>query len=490
MHKDFAELFAAEGENASKVLDSLQDEAIDALDLALSEAPEGSARERYRYAKEHVLPLLLELEDEGERRAAMKDVADALSFDEGELRRVLADPKGVKGVETEDWEKDRQEKPQVPPDEMNELVDAPKVISGRVQDAARSQDVTDHPEPTSRDQASTGGIITELEGTPALTSWNATNPLLQDRVLLAKGIEEGIEPPEELQPGVLLRGKVHAIYGAAATGKTMLMLWLVKQCVERGEPVIFLDMENGPRIVSERLATLGVDTTRIDELMYYLPSPNLTMAPEDTDSYVALLEEVRPALVVFDSWINFLAGAGMDENTSNDIARWSVAYTHPARSRGATVVLLDYVPHDGSHARGSTRKKDEVDVMLSLKNPKPFDRENVGEIVLRCEKDREAYLSKSVCFSVGGGEHGFVFEQSAETNDEPDEDNLTSNQQKALETLGSFGDKEVRYKEWREASGLAGSTFDRARDALLKRGLVRKADNKYFLQHVVEQGMG
>ncbi len=179
----------------------------------------------------------------------------------------------------------------------------------------------------------------------------------------------------------------------------------------------------------------------------------------------------------------------MDENTSNDIAKCSVAYTHPARNRGAAVVLLDHVPHDGSHARGSTRKKDEVDVMWALKNPKPFDRENVGEIVLHREKDREASLPGSVCFSVGGGERGFVSEPRAETTEESDGDGLTDTQQTALDALESFGHQGARYKEWQEASGLAGSTFDRAKNALIKRELVRKSDNRYFPQHV-DQGTG
>jgi hypothetical protein len=46
----------------------------------------------------------------------------------------------------------------------------------------------------------------------------------------------------------------------------MLMLWLVGQSVEREAPVIVFDMENGLRIVSERLGALGSNTAKIDEL--------------------------------------------------------------------------------------------------------------------------------------------------------------------------------------------------------------------------------
>ena len=169
----------------------------------------------------------------------------------------------------------------------------------------------------------------------------------------------------------------------------------------------------------------------------------------------------------------------MDENSSNDVAKWAVAYTHPARDRGITVLLLDHVPHEGSHARGSTRKKDEVDVMWRLHQTQPFDRDSVGEIVLHREKDREAWLPPSVRFSVGGSPR-VSFSRSAGTIEETSEGNLTDRQQQAYDALKTFGEKGARYSEWRTVSGLKGTTFDRTISALTVRGLIRKADGRYF----------
>jgi hypothetical protein len=45
---------------------------------------------------------------------------------------------------------------------------------------------------------------------------------------------------------------------------------------------------------------------------------------------------------------------------------------------------------------GASRKKDESDVMWYLKNPAPFDRETLGRIVLRRDKDRDAWLPSLV----------------------------------------------------------------------------------------------
>jgi hypothetical protein len=48
MIEDAADLFAVEGEQAKDTLEEMKSEARDALGLLLSEAPEGSQRERYR----------------------------------------------------------------------------------------------------------------------------------------------------------------------------------------------------------------------------------------------------------------------------------------------------------------------------------------------------------------------------------------------------------------------------------------------------------
>ena len=74
--KDVADLFAAEGEGARKVIEELKEGALDALAVAISEAPPKSDNlGRYRFFKEELLPLLMRLRDPGERRAALEDIA-------------------------------------------------------------------------------------------------------------------------------------------------------------------------------------------------------------------------------------------------------------------------------------------------------------------------------------------------------------------------------------------------------------------------------
>lgn len=58
--KDAADLFAAERERATEIIDGLKAGARDALEVMLSEAPKGSNRERYQYVRENVFPHLRE----------------------------------------------------------------------------------------------------------------------------------------------------------------------------------------------------------------------------------------------------------------------------------------------------------------------------------------------------------------------------------------------------------------------------------------------
>jgi len=308
------------------------------------------------------------------------------------------------------------------------------------------------------------------------------DPLFASRVLLAKGIAEGIEPPEELVQDLLLTGRVHSIYGPSGIGKTWLWLWVVKRLIERGEEVVVFDSENGWRIISERLAQMGVETERLDELLHYYPFPNLTMDTEVVASYKTLLDEVKPALVIFDSLVNFLGSAGLEENSNDDIVKWAVRYTRPARERGITVLLLDHVPHEKNHARGASRKKDEVDVMWALKNPVPFDRDTVGRVVLHREKDREGWLPERVGFSVGGTTDGFVFLRSEGTIEEPDAaDGLTASERNTLDALrADFGSTGATAEEWRKAGEQATSTFYRAIKSLVGRELVLRNGRRYF----------
>lgn len=304
------------------------------------------------------------------------------------------------------------------------------------------------------------------------------------RVLLGEAIREGIEPPETLVDDVLLVGKAHSIYGPPGLGKTFLMLWLILWVIERGYNVVLFDAENGARIIAERLQQLGADPDKLDEHLHYFPFKSLPTTEAGRLEYVDLLEAIRPALVCLDSWISFLAANGLDENSSNGIATFAEHYIAPARSRSIATLLLDHVPHEGQHARGSTRKKDELDVVWSLHGIKPFDRETIGEIELRRVKDREAWLDQSVRFAVGGDSSGkLVFSRTAATLEGPDDDELTPSERKALQALETFGEVGATASEWQKSAEdleVKRRTFFDARRRLQQKNLILQDKGKRY----------
>ncbi len=304
-----------------------------------------------------------------------------------------------------------------------------------------------------------------------------------ERIDLGEPIESGMEPAEMLVPDVLYAGGVHGIYSAGGKGKTFFALWLIKQVIDQDRPVMLLDQENGVRIISERLRALGVSAEQARRNLHYYPFPSMPLEAGAAAEFEELLDEVKPALVVFDSWINFLASAGLDENSSVDIAQWADAYSQKARQRGIAILLLDHIPKEGNTARGSGRKLDYVDVMWELTKPQDFDRETVGRIDLRLKKDREGWMPWGVAFTVGGTEGGLVFARTAFDSSLLAPDSLLPSDRTTLDALKSFGSSGVRDKEWREESmkrGLGRTTYYRSRGTLLEQGLAEEVMGKYF----------
>src|SRR5215210_1274575 len=311
-------------------------------------------------------------------------------------------------------------------------------------------------------------------------------PARFERIDLGEPIESGIEPPEMLVDDELYAGRVHCIYSAGGTGKTFKALQLVKKVIDQDKPVLLLDLENGVRIISERLRDLGAKADQARQHLYYYPFPSMPLTDDASAEFEELLEEIKPALVVIDSWINCISAAGLDENSSTDIARWTDAYPQRARVRGIASLLLDHVPKEGNTARGSGRKLDYVDAMWELRNPQKFDRETVGRIDMHLRKDREGWLPRALTFSVGIGEDGFIFKRSAGTFESADEaTGLLPSDRTTLEALQALGSMGAFDKEWREeaiARGLGRTTYYRSRGTLLELGYVEQVMNKYFVK--------
>jgi DNA primase len=140
--EDVSQLLHKRGKaTARKVLEGLKARAVDALELEAREVEEHSADgsqslATYRRTKERILPLVARLEDEGERDAALRDVARRTGLGLRSLRKALDDAEEApesEGVVTEAV----PEEPSVAPEEVEELIGRPGVLERYVEDSAR-----------------------------------------------------------------------------------------------------------------------------------------------------------------------------------------------------------------------------------------------------------------------------------------------------------------------------------------------------------------
>ena len=141
------ENFNSNGGGMNQPLYELGEErAEDALDLALSEAPESSQRERYWYVRERIFPLIQGLEDEGERGAALDDVASRLKLRKPALRTAFAEFEENRQQESAEHDEEQAEEDLAPEsgteryERAMELLTAPDILER----AARTMELLGH----------------------------------------------------------------------------------------------------------------------------------------------------------------------------------------------------------------------------------------------------------------------------------------------------------------------------------------------------------
>jgi hypothetical protein len=170
-----------------------------------------------------------------------------------------------------------------------------------------------------------------------------------------------------------------------------------------GESVVYLDEENGENRMAERLAVLGVTPELADERFFYFWEPRLSMPQRDR--LRASLQEVKPALVVFDSAAHFFVWAGLDENNNLDAVKWYTQYVFgPCAEVGAASVVIDHDTRRPSvdGARGAGAKQQVTEISYKVTRRSRFNRETAGGIDVDITKDRDGHLSLGRSITLGG----------------------------------------------------------------------------------------
>ena len=186
------------------------------------------------------------------------------------------------------------------------------------------------------------------------------------------------EPPpvQWCLPGWIAQGDSVSLVGLAKSGKSLLTLRaaaamatgtsFLDRDVTRA-PVLYLDYENKPAVIQQRLREMGFDFCDPADSLYYenFPRTGPLDGQRGAEAVLARVKATGAKLVVIDTLQRVLTG---DENNSQGIRDLYRNLLMPLAAMGVAVLRLDHLGKSGSgSARGSSAKGDDVDQSWVLK---------------------------------------------------------------------------------------------------------------------------
>lgn len=219
--------------------------------------------------------------------------------------------------------------------------------------------------------------------------------------------EQIMSPPELMIRSdgqyLLYPGKVHAFNAESESGKTMVALGVCAERMWRAEHVLYIDFEDSPEGIVERLVDMGVERTDIVTFFHYVrPDDPFDLAAAAHISRV--IEQHAPVLAVIDGVTEAMVMNNLELLDNGDIARFYAALPKRLARAGCCVVVIDHVPKDktrrGKGGLGGQHKRAGIDgASYNLETVKPFARGLDGEVKLTVDKDRGGFIRSA---SIGG----------------------------------------------------------------------------------------
>ena len=191
-------------------------------------------------------------------------------------------------------------------------------------------------------------------------------------------------------------GRLHSIYGEPGHGKTWVSLYLVRERIEAGDTVVYLDYDedDGGKSMAMRLMALGAKPDMVSKYLRYLNPQGLGKSGSNWSRLRTQIREWKPSLVIVDTMAPALVELGLNEKDNAEVGAW---YAH-ARwlLRGIkpqpALVIIDHVTKSGEGrgrwARGAGDKLGRLHAAYAVESSVPFSRKNPGHIRLIIAKDR------------------------------------------------------------------------------------------------------
>lgn len=214
---------------------------------------------------------------------------------------------------------------------------------------------------------------------------------------------------------MLARGKRHHVAAPLKSGKSLGFLAHAVDMTIAGARVVILDRENGADEYGRRLRDILADRPSnapraIRARLAYYPWPALKL----TDGQQLGEALHTPDIVIIDSTRTFLSGFDLDEDSSDDFAKFAAAIVEPLFRAGIATLQLDNSGHgDNKRARGTSSKGDLADVVFNVKTTAAFDHRRRGSLRLTRQHSRLGEVAPAFTMELGGGHFGrFVAEEA------------------------------------------------------------------------------
>jgi KaiC/GvpD/RAD55 family RecA-like ATPase len=213
---------------------------------------------------------------------------------------------------------------------------------------------------------------------------------------------------DEPEPSILARadghcifyaGKINALFGESESGKTWVALEAVRQELDKGNTVFYLDFEDSVRGIYNRLNTLGADLRHFKTFLYSNPSEPLTQGARE--ALLTKIDQHRPSLIVLDGVNAAMNVMGLDLEKNKDATSFSQEVLRPMRLHNAAILTIDHVTKSkdnrGNYAIGAQAKRADIDgCAVAVDVEIAFGRGIDGALALKVTKDRPGFV-RAIC---------------------------------------------------------------------------------------------
>jgi hypothetical protein len=192
-------------------------------------------------------------------------------------------------------------------------------------------------------------------------------------------------------------GKENTAYGETETGKDMLLVMTVAECLEKDEDerlsVMWVDFEEGDELdVGDRLLNLGLDPGLLNDRDWFRYATPETK--EEADACLRDVLRLQPDLAIFNGVAAAYGLYGWPIKEGDSATAYRKHIIRPCLGRGIGTVSTDHVPKETKESGGANRYAYGGVVKLNIVNGAAYLLKAVSPIVRGGEGATKLILTK------------------------------------------------------------------------------------------------